>query len=136
MNQARYQAMIAKHSEKWLRACHGGRLPHRVSLVQDHEKCLWADASLACLAEHHLYPLATPTSSPDLDVIEGVWALLRTELNEGAPVGVESREDFITRLGAAVARLNRRQEILLSMCNSMKDRARDVLEGRGAMTEW
>ena len=96
------------------------------------------EGSLACLAENHLHVLQNyPVSSPDLNGIEGVWALLRTELNEEAPASIESREAFIVRLRAAVRRLNTRsRQTLLSMCDSMQDRARDVLKLKGARTSW
>ena len=136
MNQDRYQTMVTKLGKKWLRACHAGKLPHKVSLIQDHEKCLWAAPSVACLEANHLYPLDTAPTSPDLNVIEGIWALLRKDLITDAPVGIESRTHFIQRLRVAVRRLNRDRDALLSMCHSLKERAQDVLNGRGAMTKW
>ena len=138
MNCARYQSLISRVGKKWLRLCHGGTLPHSVSLIQDHERCLRAKESTKCLSENHFNALEDfPPSSPDLNVTEGAWAHLRTELNEGAPVGIERREDFIKRLHAAVRVLNTtKKDILLAMCASLHERARDVIKLKGARTGW
>jgi transposase len=138
MNGARYQRLISRVGKKWLRQCHKGRLPHSVSLVQDHERCLWADKSIECLSKNHFRVLEDyPPSSPDLNVIEGVWAHLRKELNERAPVHIERREDFIKRLHAAVRVLNTsKMDTLLSMCDTLQERARDVIYLKGARTGW
>ena len=39
MNQGRFQAMIRRSAKRWLRECNKGRLPHRVELAMDQEKC-------------------------------------------------------------------------------------------------
>ena len=137
MNGERFQDMISQYGQKWLRACWSGRLLHKVALVQDHEKCLWAEESLACLAVSHLEPLGNyPVCSPDLNVIECVWALLRQRLEMDAPAGIEKRKDFIVRLRTAVRWLNSKDDVLLKLCHGMRQRARDVLRQKGGRTSW
>jgi transposase len=138
MNGCRYQAMINRYGKKWVRECHGGRLPHSVTLIQDHERCLWTDGSLACLASSHLKPLeGYPACSPDLNVIENVWAHLREKLNMDSPARIETREAFLVRLRGAVRSLNTTgRDTLLTLCHSMKDRARGVLANKGGPSGW
>jgi hypothetical protein len=138
MNGERYQSLIQRVGKKWLRACHGGRLPHSVPLIQDHERCLWQEASLQYLADSHFDVLSDfPPSSPDLNVIESIWAHLREELNDSAPSGIERRDKFIRRLRGAVRVLNTtKRHTLLEMCGTLHRRARDVLKLKGARTDW
>ena len=130
MNQGRFQAMIRRHAKRWLRECNKGRLPHRVQLVMDHEKCLWADRSLEILRRNHLHPILDhPPSSQDLHVIEGVWAHLRKKLHASAPVGTVRREGFIKRLQGAECSLHTSGKDMLSGC-------REVLRRKGGRIDY
>ena len=60
---------------------------------------------------------------------------LRKKLENGAPAGIKKRQDFIARLRGAVRWLNS-SGILLKMCHSMRERARDVLLKKGGRTGW
>ena len=106
----------------------------------DHERCIRQAASIASLRAAGLDTIHRfPKASPDLNAIEGVWALLRARLDVTAPVGAETRAAFIARLRGAVLHLNiTRQSELLYMCRNLKERARDVLAATpvGARTRW
>ena len=136
-NGERFRKMLARHSVCWLRACFGRRVPTKVPLVMDHERCLRSE-SLRCLRQHRLHVVSRhPKHSPDLNAIEGIWALLRQILNESQPVGIESRQDFVKRLRAAARTLNERQRShLLTLCTNPKVRAKEVLDNGGATTKW
>ena len=138
MNQGRYQKMVRLHAKRWLRECNKGRLPHRVPLVQDHEKCLWATRSLEVLRSNHLHPIMDyPPSSQDLNVIEGVWAHLRKKLHASAPRGIEKRRDFIKRLHGAVRSLNTSgQDMLVDMCSGFRKRCREVVQRKGGRIDY
>ena len=138
MNGERFRKMLARHSADWLRTCFGRRVPTKVPLVMDHERCLRTEESLRCLRQHRLHVVSRhPKHSPDLNAIEGIWALLRQILNERQPVGMESRADFVKRLRAAARLLNKRQRShLLALCTNQKVRARDLLSNGGATTKW
>ena len=74
-----------------------------------------------------------PKHSPDLNAIEGVWALLRQRLTSTEPEEVETRERFLQRLRRCEARLNtHHREAMLTMCTTQKQRAAEVLKLRGA----
>ena len=44
MTSARYQSMLRRSVQRWVRSC-WGRAARGVRLVQDHERCLWTQAS-------------------------------------------------------------------------------------------
>ena len=48
-----------------------------------------------------------PRSSQDFNAIENAWAILKERLDETVPVNLESREDFVKRLKAAVRWANK-----------------------------
>ena len=84
MNGARYQALVAKKFGEWRRACFGDDAP--VHLVQDHERCLWVQESLAALRSAGCCVLHNyPEHSPDLNAIEGQWHVLRQRLLDTEP---------------------------------------------------
>ena len=107
MNQGRHQKKIRLHAKRWLRECNEGRLPLRAQLVQDDGRCLWASCSLEVSRSNHIHSTTDyPPSNHDTNVIEGVWAHMRTKLHASAPRGIEKRKDFIQRLHDAVRALN------------------------------
>ena len=78
-----------------------------------------------------------PKYSADLNPIENAWALLRSRLADTLPAKVESREEFIVRLRAAVAWLNRNQKAAMEkMSASMKERTQAVQDNRGHRASW
>ena len=137
MNGWRYRAMVARYGTAWIRRCFK-RMPRRVTLIQDYERCLWQRDSLSTLAQHHLFPLKKfPKCSPDLNAIEQVWHLLRQMLDASAPEIIESRSEFLIRFRKAVRALNTKcRAQLLAMCSDQQDRAREVLRLHGARTAW
>ena len=137
MNGPRYREMITKFGRKWISECFPNQVPKHVRLVQDHERCLWQDASLACLKNHGFDVLENyPVNSPDLNAIETVWNMIRQELFASSPTSVESREDFIHRLRAAVRTVNKNRDGLMRLCTKMPEKVRAVQKLQGARTAW
>ena len=78
-----------------------------------------------------------PKHSPDLNAIEGWWARLRSKLEETAPVEVETRSEFLTRLKRTVNGMNATcREDALHLARNQVVRAAEVLELLGARTQW
>lgn len=138
MNGLIFRRMIARFAKKWKRVCFGRRVPRRIPLVQDHERCLWQDKSLKTLrAEGLEVETNFPKSSPDLNAIEGVWNLLRQLLDKSAPDVRETRARFLVRLRRQVHTLNRKhRKELKEMSTNQKVRAVAVLKLKGAKTCW
>ena len=77
-----------------------------------------------------------PNCSQDLNPIETAWRELRARVAETEPESREGGADFIARLRNAVAWVNsNRADYLQHLCNSQKDRARDVIAQDGGRTK-
>jgi len=76
-----------------------------------------------------------PKSSPDLNHIEGVWHLLRQELDAHAPSAREARGEFLARLRSTVGRMNA-SGAFVGLAANQKERAADVLRLKGAKGPW
>ena len=69
-----------------------------------------------------------PKVSQDFNAIENAWAILKERLLETAPVHLESREEFISRLNAAVKWMNKyRAKRLWELSTNQKERAEECL---------
>ena len=91
-------------------------------LAQDHEGCLWKADSLSALKQAGLTVHKDfPKSSPDLNAIEGVWALLHQRLKNSAPV----------RRAVSWLSDNAYDE-LWNLCTNQKLRAKEVVELEGS----
>ena len=138
MNGERYQHLVNTKFPVWRQEAFGDDEPCHI--VQDHERCLWTKASLDALKKAKCPVIVQfPKSSPDLNVIENTWKLLRQRLAETEPTHLEKRPDFLDRLRRAVAWLNENKaEEMLYNCTNQKERARDVLtaEPPGSKTKW
>ena len=109
-------------------------------LVQDHEKCLWTAEPLKELENIGVQIVDRhPRYSPDLNAIENAWSYLRARLDETHPISEEPerRDDFLKRLRAAIAWVNKnRRKGMLSLCRNQKERAADVHWLEGHRTWW
>ena len=124
--------MVKSKFAKWRREC----LPSvgRVTLVQDYEKCLWQDQSLAALKASGCIPLRKHTKhSPDLNVIETWWNRLKQLLEQRAPTEFEARSAFIRRLNRTAAWLNANaRDEGHRLCRGQKRHARTVIKSKEA----
>ena len=132
MNVGNYTKVIGKSFGPWLQDAFWKDA--KVKLVQDHERCLWSPTSLAAIAnvgEVQVEVLENyPKSSQDLNAVETVWREIRARLAETEPTRMETRKDFLRRLGNAVRWCNKhRARYFLKLCQDQKERARDVLQG-------
>ena len=136
MNGERYNHLVKTKYAKWRRSCFGAR--GRAHLVKDYEKCLWQTRNMEAekeagfdVVERH------PKCSPDLNAIEGWWRRLKDRLLEQAPVEIETRAEFVTRLRRTVTWLNQNARAEgRKLCTNQKERARQVLLLRGARCKW
>ncbi|CAK0888840.1 unnamed protein product, partial [Prorocentrum cordatum] len=112
MNRWWYEWIINHKFPAWLRKAIGGdRGPF---LVQDHERCLWAEEPRCALREQGIHLLEHyPRCSQDLNAIEAAWREVRARLAATEPDSIETRDQFIVRLRAAVAWVNVRRRAYL-----------------------
>ena len=110
----------------------------KVFLVQDHERCLWADEPLDALEDENIELLDFPKCSQDLNPIEVARRELKARLAETMPTSFETRPQFVRRLLCAVSWVNKhRADYLWTLCHSQKAWAKDVVEATppGARTK-
>jgi hypothetical protein len=138
MTIERYVKMIEGHFVEWAASAFGKDARLRPMLIQDHERCLWAQGSQAAIAKAGFDLMtAFPKSSPDLNAIEGVWAKLRDVLNARAPSHMETRSAFLVRLNHAVRWLNENRKVeMRALCFNQRARAKSVVELKGARNRW
>ena len=78
-----------------------------------------------------------PPSSPDLNPIENVWAMLNLRLARTKPTRWESEKAFRVRVRNAVLWLNSsRGAVLKGLLTSMPRRAATCVKLKGAMTPY
>jgi len=130
MNRWWYAWIVEHCFPTWLGDC--------TYIIQDHERCLWCEEPLAAMAKLGLEVVEDyPKCSQDLNAIENAWKILRERLYETLPQALECREDFVTRLRAAVAWVNRNKRgQLLHLSHNQKERAQEVLLQKGGRTKW
>lgn len=128
MNGKVFRHMMNTFAGKWINTCWPHRKPSQVQLVMDYERCLRTVESLECVRSNGLTVLTKhPKSSADLNSIENVWHFLKQRLDATSPDQVESREDFLIRLRAAVQHLNTtKSDVLQALCFDQQKRARLV----------
>ena len=102
------------------------------------ERALWCEEPLAAFKDAGIEVMQRhPPYSPDLNAIENAWALLRARLDDTFPDVLETREQFIVRLRAAVAWINKhKKEQLNEYARNQKIRADDVFLHEGGRTQW
>jgi hypothetical protein len=132
LNEDLYTELIDDKFEGWLGGCR--------YLVQDFERALRCAGPLHALKALQVELVqGYPRSSQDFNAIENVWKLLREELNETLPVGLEDRGDFIIRLNKAVQCMNRKRKAEIEVLSrNQRQRCKDCLETKpcGGRTKW
>ena len=132
MHEDLYLEMVDEYYEQWL----GGAK----YLVVDFEKCLRTEGALSAYGRSGVTLVeGYPRQSQDFNAIENCWKLLRERLTDTLPQGIEARADFIVRLGAAVAWLNKsKRDRLKYLSLNQKERCRDCLTSKppGGRTKW
>ena len=130
--------VIEKRFPTWLDDAFGADRA-KTFLVQDHEKPLWTAEPRSEMKKIGVSLLEQyPKCSQDMNAIEAAWKELRERLYSTQPVGRETRDEFVTRLRAATAWLNRNKfDYLMYLCNRQKEVAHEVVHVRkGARTHF
>ena len=136
MNRFWYEWVIQRKFPDWIKNSFGVQ-KRGVSLLQDHERCLWADEPRKAMRNIGVMLLTNfPKCSQDMNPMETVWRELRTRLAQTQPVARESREAFICRLRSAVTWVNRnRADYLLYLSTAQREWAQDLIDAKGARTK-
>jgi hypothetical protein len=122
MNQELYMELVEDKFPQWMGGCR--------YVVQDFEGCLRSKGPLHAFRNIGLELVeGYPRCSQDFNAIENCWKLLRDRLHATLPLGIETRDAFVVRLGKAVTWLNRNMKSSLwYYARNQKERCRDCLE--------
>ena len=130
MNRWWYAWVVKRYFPLWLNGCD--------KLIQDYERCLRCEEPLEELAKLSVEVVEEyPKCSQDLNAIENAWNVVRQRLDVTVPEHRESRDEFLTRLRAAVHWVNaNRADQLWWFCTNQKERADEVLLRDGGRTSF
>ena len=135
MNRWEYDKVVRAKFPVWIQEAYGVQ-KRGVSLVQDHERCLWTKEAREAIESINVHLLENyPKCSQDLNPIETAWREVRNRLYHTQPNKQETRSAFVLRLRAAVSWTNRnRADFYLHICNNQVQLAKDVLASEGRRT--
>ena len=148
MNKKRFAEWVEKKLVPWCRDGLGFSMKREDAatkgpiLVMDKERCLHATESYRVLRKHGFYILKShPTSSPDLNPIETLWAKMKSLVFSyvGFPTKIEKRDYWVKRVHNAVRKMlshQGRESIANMTWKSMRNRCRDVIAQDGGRTEY
>ena len=103
---------------------HDGAGPHRANIVKE-----W-------LRENNIEEMKWPAQSPDLNLIENLWNMLKEEIGPLNDIGPNQTEELIEVINRAWDRLRRKRSILNRLYNSMKKRIQQVINKDDAQTKY
>ena len=106
-------------------------------VFHDGERALHSPPAMSAYATVGVQCGKLPPSSPDLNPIENVWAMLNSRLASTKPAAWESEKAFRVRVRNAVLWLNSsRGAVLKRLISSMPRRVEACVEVKGAMTPY
>jgi len=103
---------------------HDGAAAHRANYVKE-----W-------LKRQNIRVLPWPSTSPDLNIIENFWNLLKEEIGPLNHVGPNQKEKLWEIITAAWDRLGERMDVIKNLYESMNKRMEMVIERGGAQTKY
>ena len=103
---------------------HDGAPPHRANTVKD-----W-------LRENEIEVLKWPATSPDLNLIENLWNMLKEEIGPLNHIGPNQKEQLLAVVNEAWGRLRQKRTVIPRLYNSMKKRLDEVIIKDGGQTKY
>ena len=116
--------VIEAHPRLWF--MHDGAGPHRANTVKRF------------LLENGIRTLQWPASSPDLNIIENLWQVLKEEVGCLNHIGPNQTQELMGVVEAAWGRikLNRSRALLRNLFGSMPKRIKKCISNKGGITKY
>ena len=105
--------------------------PDGCEFQQDNAPCHVSKSTKEFMRLRNIHPIGWPPNSPDLNPIENVWELMKTELSM---MIIKDYDDLAQKIEILWANLT--HEYLTSLINSMKDRLESCIKNQGYETEY
>ena len=132
MDTTLYVELIEDQFEEWRADCE--------YLVCDFEGCIRSQPARWALDKIGLKLVeGYPVNSQDFNAMENAWSILKERLDKTVPRDLETRDEFVRRLKAAVSWANQhRSEQLWYLSTNQKERAQACLDNSppGGRTKW
>ena len=103
---------------------HDGAGPHRAKIV------------IKWLEENDIEVLKWPAQSPDLNLIENLWNLLKDEIGSLNHIGPSQREELIEVVTAAWETLRQNTRVIRKLYGSMRKRLQQTIDKNGSATKY
>jgi len=127
MNAQGYQGMLAEHFLPWFHRQHMGRL----TFQQDNAPPHTAKTTKRFFLDNNIDVIPWPASSPDLNPIENLWAILKVRVDRRKP---KNREELIAFAEEEWERID--IAIVRNCINSMACRIEEVIQKNGEKIDY
>ena len=133
MNGDMYERMVKGSFKAWRRKMFPRAGATKLPLIKDFERFLRQERNLKAEEAAGLKTVPQhPKVAPDFGAIENIWDFLQDRLLLTAPVEIESRAEFITRLRRTVSWMNTNARAhMRALCRNQKKRAAEILKLSG-----
>jgi transposase len=99
---------------------------------QDNAPCHQSRSTMAFLEEHNINTMPWPPYSPDLNIIENLWGVMKRKIHRKPYTGQETLIEAVQELWSS----QEIQDMTIRLCDSMPTRIAACINSRGGYTSY